>query len=168
MLTDLDWLGPNLNHKKYDDPEAIFEKYSREGPQHCRRPNMFDAGAAGEGLRLVHRRGNGRGSCNLTCRNRQGCPRPGPFRSFVRRDMLNARPAQQNSRLRSVSSCWTRASFQLGLIFITCRYLLAMSSVTYSCIWILFVVLRALGVGGGEGWWWGGFGLLRAVHHATM
>ena len=22
MLTDLDWLGPNLNGKKHDDPEA--------------------------------------------------------------------------------------------------------------------------------------------------
>jgi hypothetical protein len=22
MLTDLDWLGPNMNDKKYNDPEA--------------------------------------------------------------------------------------------------------------------------------------------------
>ncbi|CAL1136614.1 unnamed protein product [Cladocopium goreaui] len=26
MLTDLDWLGPNMNDKKYDDPEVPAEK----------------------------------------------------------------------------------------------------------------------------------------------
>ena len=26
MLTDLDWLGHNLNDKKYDDPEALRPK----------------------------------------------------------------------------------------------------------------------------------------------